>query len=442
MQICDNGASVQLNASPLGGSGTYTYSWTSVPVGFTSILQNPVVNPIVTTTYTVVVNDGFNTATSSVTITVNPLPTVFTVTGGGEYCAGGCGVPVGLSGSEAGIQYQLFQGGIPMGVPVTGNGSPISFGNQTTAGVYTVSATNITTTCQKNMSGNVNVVINPVPVIDAGMNVIIAYGTSTTLAGTASGGTGALTYSWTPLAFIASGANTLTPLTTNLYSTTTYTLSVVDTKSCSSSDQVQVILTGNPLGIFAATNPDTICDGQTVQLTATGSGGSGSYTYSWSCLPAGSPPWTSNLQNPDVNPSVSTNYIVVVNDGYNTDTASATVTVLPLPSSYPVMADGSYCFGGSGVPVGLPNSELGVSYHLYRNGLPIGGPIPGTGSAISFGNQSIAGDYTIKATYITTGCAKWMPDTATVTILPLPTQYLSIWRYRITHRIIRIGYWC
>jgi len=82
--------------------------------GFTSILQNPQVFPVITTTYTVTVNDGFNNASNFVTVTVNPLPQLFNITGGGEYCSGGAGVPIGLSGSEAGINYQLFMGVNPL----------------------------------------------------------------------------------------------------------------------------------------------------------------------------------------------------------------------------------------------------------------------------------------------------------------------------------------
>ncbi len=36
-------------------------------------------------------------------VTVNPLPALFTVTGGGGFCAGGTGVHIGLSGSAAGV---------------------------------------------------------------------------------------------------------------------------------------------------------------------------------------------------------------------------------------------------------------------------------------------------------------------------------------------------
>ena len=37
-------------------------------------------------------------------------PASFTVTGGGSYCEGGAGLPVGLAGSEAGVTYTLYRG--------------------------------------------------------------------------------------------------------------------------------------------------------------------------------------------------------------------------------------------------------------------------------------------------------------------------------------------
>jgi hypothetical protein len=64
------GDSTQLSVSPSGGSGTYTYSWTSNPPGFISTMQNPVAHPAGSTRYIVAVNDGANTVTDSVDVTV------------------------------------------------------------------------------------------------------------------------------------------------------------------------------------------------------------------------------------------------------------------------------------------------------------------------------------------------------------------------------------
>jgi len=70
--IC-KGDSTQLDVQATGGSGTYTYSWSSVPAGFTSTLPNPVAHPLVPTTYSVDVNDGTVTKTASVTVNVSTV---------------------------------------------------------------------------------------------------------------------------------------------------------------------------------------------------------------------------------------------------------------------------------------------------------------------------------------------------------------------------------
>jgi hypothetical protein len=70
------GETSHLYANAQGGSGTYTYTWTSDPAGFTSDLANPLVNPLVTTTYTVVVNDGSETVQADIALVVHPLPEV------------------------------------------------------------------------------------------------------------------------------------------------------------------------------------------------------------------------------------------------------------------------------------------------------------------------------------------------------------------------------
>lgn len=70
------GGTIQLNAEVGGGSGNYTFLWTSNPAGFTSTEQNPIVYPEVTTTYTLNVGDGNNIADDEISVIVNPLPII------------------------------------------------------------------------------------------------------------------------------------------------------------------------------------------------------------------------------------------------------------------------------------------------------------------------------------------------------------------------------
>ncbi len=74
--ICIGGSS-QLNATVFIGPGEpYTYSWTSIPPGFTSTLKNPVVNPTIATQYLLTAQSGALTSQHNVTVIVNQEPVV------------------------------------------------------------------------------------------------------------------------------------------------------------------------------------------------------------------------------------------------------------------------------------------------------------------------------------------------------------------------------
>lgn len=419
--ICLGGLT-HLHANATGGSQTYSYTWTSNPTGFSSTSANPDDTPVITTTYTVSVHDGYSTVTGSVTVNVNPLPQIFNVQGGGDYCAGGAGLPVQLSGSELNVVYQLYRGATTLVTELPGTGAMLDFGNQTTTGFYTIRGHNPSTGCLQDMTGSVSITINPNPTANAGTDQTIAYGTSTQLNGSGTGGTGAYTYAWSPVASIVTGEATSTnPHTTNLYTNTEFLLTVSDYKNCTGSDNVWVNLNGDPLGGSIIASPQSICNnGATVNLSVFGTGGSGIYTYSWTSLPAG---FTSSLQNPSVNPMVTTQYFVNINDGYNSVDLSTIVTVHPLPVQFNVTGGGSYCYGGSGVEIGLSGSETGIIYQLFRNLSPMLPTITGDGSAITFGNQTGEFTYTVVATNPATSCAQEMIGNAVVTILPLPNTY-------------------
>lgn len=86
-----------------------------------------------------------------VTVNVNPLPTTYSVTGGGTFC--GTAVAIGVSGSQTGVNYQLYRDGLTLVETVAGTGSDISFTPQATSGTYTVKAIG-SGGCENSMTNN------------------------------------------------------------------------------------------------------------------------------------------------------------------------------------------------------------------------------------------------------------------------------------------------
>jgi hypothetical protein len=86
-EICF-GESSQLFANAGGGSGNYSYSWTSIPPGnpvWSSNLENPVVSPDSSRVYQVEVYDGFTTTDGQTNLEVHSLPTA-TISGSDTLC--------------------------------------------------------------------------------------------------------------------------------------------------------------------------------------------------------------------------------------------------------------------------------------------------------------------------------------------------------------------
>ena len=74
-EIC-RGDSTKLFALAGGGSGFYTYAWTSDPPGFTSADPDPVISPHETTIYYLEIDDGFNIASGHCVVTVLDAPVI------------------------------------------------------------------------------------------------------------------------------------------------------------------------------------------------------------------------------------------------------------------------------------------------------------------------------------------------------------------------------
>ncbi|HMP77631.1 MAG TPA: fibronectin type III domain-containing protein, partial [Kiritimatiellia bacterium] len=170
---------------------TVTYSSTAssgasvsgIPLDLSGIAALQDVAPGVTVTFRIVNHGGSSTAGTwylfdvanstandfEIRGTLCATPTAYTVTGGGTVCAGGSGTAVGLSGSQAGVSYQLLRDATPVGSSVAGTGGAISFGLHTTAGAYTVEATRNSGGCDNTMNGSVAITVNTAPSAPTGL---------------------------------------------------------------------------------------------------------------------------------------------------------------------------------------------------------------------------------------------------------------------------------
>ena len=148
----------------------------------------------------------------------------------------------------------------------------------------------------------------------------ICAGQSSQLNASSTAGT-SVTYSWTsdPAGFTSSLQNPVVyPTVTTIYFVT------VSNGSCSVTNSVTVNI-NSPFTVQSASNPGSICYGESSQLSSSVTGATASYSYNWSSNPAG---FTSTLQNPVVSPQSTTVYTVTVSDGSCSQSSSATVNVI------------------------------------------------------------------------------------------------------------------
>ncbi len=299
------GTIVSLGANPAGGSN-YTYVWKSSPVGLNSTSQNPVVNPIVTTTYTVTVTSGLCSASSSVTVTVIPQPVVNVNSNPSTICLG---TLAQLSASMTGPGTYTYAWVATPGLFTSTLQNPIV--SPTVNTTYLVTATGTTNGCTDTGLTSVNIAANPTVIVSTTAQTICVGSTTRLIATASGGGSGnAYSYLWTssPAGFNSTISNPYVTPT----QTTVYTVKVKSTLCTDSTYESITIRVNTFPTVVGSSDSNNFCAGGSTQLRSVASGGDSIYTYAWTSTPTG---FTSTLQNPIATPTTSTIYMIRVTSG-------------------------------------------------------------------------------------------------------------------------------
>jgi gliding motility-associated-like protein len=284
--ICNGGTAT------LSASGATNYSWS--PGSFSGGTIN--VNPSVTTTYTVMGDNGGCAGSKTTVVVVDPTPTL-AVSGNTAICLGNS-TTLTVNGAA---NYTWNPGNL------TGTTAIL---NPTTTTLYTIagslsSCINTTTILVTVSTLTLGINASPLSVCMNGSSLLSA--------------AGALSYTWSPGNLTGSSVN-VTPLMTSTYSV------LAVNAGCSATGVITVSVLPTPT--VSASSSGTLCAGGIINLFANGSAG---YFYNWS----GPNNFSSGLQNPYFQ-SLSTlyngNYSVTLTDSTgNGCGASASVNVMVYP---------------------------------------------------------------------------------------------------------------
>jgi len=260
---------------------------------------------------------------------------------------------------------------------------------------------------------------------DAGLDVAICDGETTTLDASGSTGTGTLKYSWSPTTGLSNPLGVSTDAAPT--ESTTYTIVVTAVGGCTDSEEVTVTVCDNPEA--DAGEDQAVCAGDTATL-GPGDVPSGNYTYSWT--PDDGSLDDPTLANPTAStsvtsPSTSETYTVVMTEldcNSCTDSAQMVLTINALPDCTVIVDNGNLVDGdlvepGSTHTAQVPDAGAGASYVWEVTGATI---VSGQGTnEITWKAPDVPAGIKIKVTVTdVNGC---------VCVYDPPFQVLKVYRY-------------
>jgi len=344
----------------LSATGTNAYTWSNGAIAATTT-----VSPTITTTYSVTGTDNnacSNTAT--VSIVVNPLPTINAMASPSVICIG--------------ETTTLSATGVTSYTWTNGTNTATAIITPTNSVTYSVTGTDANSCVN---TATVSIVVNKLPIINAiASPSTICVGKTSTLVAVGS----VNSYTW---------SNGVTTATTSVPPTTstTYSVTGTDANNCVNTTTVRVVVNNLPI-INTTASPSAICVGATTTLSATGAN-----AYNWINGPSNA--------TFTVAPTTKTTYTVTGTDNNNcSNTTTVNVKVNPLPTINATANPSVICAGDTTTLM-----ASGASSYKWNNGLT---------------TPTFTATPTINTTYSVTGTGIYGcigTQTIGITVNPLPT---------------------
>jgi hypothetical protein len=349
---CGN-ANGSISPAYSGGTGQYTYSWSTTPAQTTAAVSN-----LAAGTYVVTVTDA-NSCTASASFTINPsAPPVIITTPNASICAGGSTL-IGASGASTYVWS-------PSSSLSSSTGSSVS-ANPALTTTYQVTGTDANG-CTA--SASITVTVNPLPLVVSPANPEYCVGGSAVL--TLSG---AQSYHWSPQTGLSNpNSSDSSQVTTSIQTTTVYTVTGFSAEGCSATISFTVTVDPAPVAVITPNGPTSFCDGGSVTLTA-----SGGNSFLWS----------NNSTSSSIAVNASGTFTVTVTDNNTcSGSASQTITVHPLPVAV-ISPAGPVLICSNSPAILSANTGNGFVYQWYQNNTLISGEVNSTLTVTSTGSYTV-----------------------------------------------------
>ncbi|MBC7553104.1 MAG: T9SS type A sorting domain-containing protein [Taibaiella sp.] len=308
----------RLIAGPMYGTAAIAYTATSTGSTLTpsGLSYTPATGFSGTDTFLVEVSDGGMADTTTIIVTVNPLPVAGTITGSSAVCVG---ANITLASSAGGGSWSSSNGNatITSGGVVTG----------VTAGLDTINYF-VINSCGVAFATKI-ITVNPLP--DAGTvsgATAVCTGTSVTLAATVAGGSWSVSNTHATVS-----GDTITGVTAGID-----TVLYVVTTTCGSDTAYHNITVSAPPAAGTVTGPATVCEGSSITDTATATGGAWSAANGHAAVSGG--------VVTGISAGIDT-ILYIITNVCGADTAAIAVTVSPLPVAGTISGATTLCTGDS-----------------------------------------------------------------------------------------------